>query len=179
MNDFRDRLEASDFALPAGYRLEFGGESAERDEALANLAAFALPLFVVMAGAIVLSFDSFRMAGIVFGVAPLSVGLGQLGVWLFGHPMGFVAIVGTMGLVGVAINDSILVLSALRADPGARAGDREATVALAVASARHVIATTLTTMGGFLPLLLFGGRRSTRGFARVRRRARGRLRCST
>ena len=33
------------------------------------------------------------MAGIIFAVALLSVGLGQLGTWLFGHPMGFVAIV--------------------------------------------------------------------------------------
>jgi multidrug efflux pump subunit AcrB len=156
--DFRARLAASSFALPAGYRLELGGESAERDEALTNLAAFALPLFVVMAGAIVLSFDSFRMAGIIFAVAMLSVGLGQLGVWAFGHPMGFVAIVGTMGLVGVAINDSILVLSSLREHPAARAGELGATVEVVMQSTRHVFATTLTTMGGFLPLLLFGGR---------------------
>jgi len=156
--DFRRRLDAAAFELPAGYRIELGGESEQRDQALGNLVAFALPLFVVMAGAIVLSFNSFRMAGIIFAVAFLSVGLGQLGVWVFGYPMGFVAIVGTMGLVGVAINDSIMVLSSLRADPGARSGDREATIAVVLRSARHVLATTLTTIGGFVPLLVFGGR---------------------
>lgn len=158
LTDFRRRLDAAAFELPAGYRIELGGESEQRDQALGNLVAFALPLFVVMAGAIVLSFNSFRMAGIIFAVAFLSVGLGQLGVWVFGYPMGFVAIVGTMGLVGVAINDSIMVLSALRVDPGARAGDRDATIAVVLRSARHVLATTLTTIGGFVPLIVFGGR---------------------
>lgn len=156
--DFRARLAASGLALPSGYRLELGGESEQRDEALGKLFAFALPLFVLMGGAIVLSFDSFRLAGVIFVVAFLSVGLGQLGVWLFGYPMGFVAIVGTMGLVGVAINDSIVVLSALRADPRALAGELEGTIEVVVASARHVLATTFTTIGGFLPLLVWGGR---------------------
>ncbi len=158
LRDFRARLDASGFSLPAGYRLEFGGESEQRDEALGKLLAFALPLFVLMGGFIVLTFDSFRMAGLIFSVAFLALGLGQLGVWLFGHPMGFVAIVGTMGLVGVAINDSIVVLAALREDPGARTGDVDATIEVVVDATRHVVATTLTTMGGFLPLILFGGR---------------------
>ncbi len=156
--DFRRRLDAAEFELPAGYRLEFGGESEKRNEALVSLMAFALPLFVVMAGAIVLSFNSFRMAGIIFVVAFLSVGLGQLGVWVFGYPMGFIAIIGTMGLVGVAINDSIMVLSSLRADPGAVAGERQATIEVVMRSARHVLATTLTTIVGFVPLIVFGGR---------------------
>jgi multidrug efflux pump subunit AcrB len=156
--DFEARLAAAGLALPEGYRLELGGESEQRNEALGKLMAFALPLFVLMGGSIVLSFDSFRMAGVIFAVAFLSVGLGQLGVWLFGHPMGFVAIVGTMGLVGVAINDSIVVLSALRADARALAGEFDASVEVVVASARHVLATTLTTIGGFVPLLVWGGR---------------------
>jgi multidrug efflux pump subunit AcrB len=156
--DFRRRLDEAAFELPAGYRLELGGESEQRDQALGNLVAFALPLFVVMAGAIVLSFNSFRMAGIIFAVAFLSIGLGQLGVWVFGYPMGFVAIVGTMGLVGIAINDSIMVLSSLRVDSGARNGELPATIAVVLRSARHVLATTLTTIGGFVPLLVFGGR---------------------
>jgi len=156
--DFRARLDEADFTLPDGYRMELGGESEERSEALSHLLAFALPLFVVMAGTIILSFDSFRLAGIIGLVAFLSVGLAMLGVWAFGHPMGFLAIVGTMGLVGLAINDSIVVLSALREDAGAQAGKTADTRDVVVEATRHVLSTTLTTIGGFLPLILFGGR---------------------
>jgi multidrug efflux pump subunit AcrB len=156
--DFQTRLDKSDFALPQGYRLEGGGEEEQRGEAMANLLAFALPLFVVMTGAVILSFNSFRLASIVFCVAFLAVGLAFLGVWLFGYPMGFVAIVGTMGLVGLAINGAIVVLSALRANPGASAADLDATVEVVIGATRHIVATTLTTVAGFLPLILFGGR---------------------
>lgn len=156
--DFRQRLDAAGFVLPDGYRIEFGGESEQRSEALAHLMAFALPLFVVMGGTIILSFNSFRLASIIGGVAFLSVGLAMLGVWTFGHPMGFLAIVGTMGLVGLAINDSIVVLSSLNADPRSQAAEVEPTRDVVIEATRHILATTLTTVGGFLPLILFGGR---------------------
>jgi multidrug efflux pump subunit AcrB len=62
-----------------------------------------------------------------------------------------------MGLIGVAINDSIVVLAAIRADEKARAGDREQMAAVVSHCTRHIIATTLTTIVGFLPLILSGG----------------------
>ncbi len=158
LKDFKRRLAVSDFELPPGYRLEFGGEAEERGETLDRLALFAFPLFVVMAGTIVLTFNSFRMAAIIFVVAVMSVGLALLGVWMFGYPMGFVAIVGTMGLVGLAINDAIVVLTALRSSAEAREGEVEETREVVIGATRHVLATTLTTIGGFLPLIFFGGR---------------------
>jgi len=156
--DVRARLESSDFSVPVGYRLEIGGESAERGEAVSSLMVFALPLFVIMIGAIVLTFNSFRLAGIIFGVAVLAVGLALLGLFVFGYPLGFVAIVGTMGLVGLAINDAIVVLNALRTDPRSVAGEARPTAEVVVDATRHVLSTTLTTVGGFLPLILAGGR---------------------
>jgi multidrug efflux pump subunit AcrB len=158
LQDFRSRLDESGFELPAGYRISFGGESEQRGEAVSNLMVYALPLLVIMLGTIILSFNSFRFAGIIVTVGGLSVGLALLGVWAFGHPMGFLAVVGIMGLVGLAINGAIVVLSALRADEAAMSGDLEATQAVVVAATRHILGTTLTTVGGFLPLILFGGR---------------------
>jgi len=158
LGDFRRSLEREGFELPEGYRMEFGGEAEQRSDAMNRLVSFAFPLLVVMAGTIILSFNSFRMALIISVVAALSVGLALLGVWAFGYPMGFIAIVGTMGLVGLAINDSIVVLTALRSSRAACAGDVDATRAVVVAATRHVLATTFTTIGGFLPLIYFGGR---------------------
>ena len=63
-----------------------------------------------------------------------------------------------MGLVGVAINDSIVVLAAIRSDKAARGGNVAAIVKVVSSCTRHIFATTLTTMVGFTPLLLDGGR---------------------
>ncbi len=90
-------------------------------------------------------------------VGGLSIGLGPLGLALFGFPFGFMAIVGTMGLVGVAINDSIVVLAAIRENPAATSGDVQELTNVVLGCTRHIIATTLTTIVGFLPLILGGG----------------------
>jgi multidrug efflux pump subunit AcrB len=155
--DYRQQLEAGGLDLPAGYEIEFGGEFAERNEAIGKLSASLGVLMVVMAATLVLSFGSFRLAGIIAVVAAMSGGLGFGSLWLFGYPFGFMAIVGTMGLIGVAINDSIVVLAALREDDLARGGNRKAIRDVVVRSSRHVFATTFKTIAGFLPLILGGG----------------------
>lgn len=155
LSGFRSRL--GELHLPSGYEMEFGGEAAERNEAVGRLAGSVGVLVVLMIATLVLSFGSFRMAGVIGTVALLSGGLGLGSLWLFGYPFGFMAIVGTMGLVGIAINDSIVVLAALQNDAGAVARDRAAIRGVVVRSSRHVLATTVTTIAGFIPLILEGG----------------------
>ena len=152
-----ERLDTAGFTLPAGYRLELGGEAEEQQEAIASLFAYVPVLLVLMASTIVLSFRSFKLAGLLGLVAALAVGLGFLAIWLAGFPYGFMAMIGTAGLIGVAINDSIVVLAAIRANKEAAAGDAVAITGEVMRSSRHIFSTTLTTAGGFLPLLLSGG----------------------
>jgi multidrug efflux pump subunit AcrB len=154
--DYQERL-ASELNLPAGYEMEFGGESAERNEAVGNLSASLGVLVVVMAATLVLSFGSFRLAGIIGMVGALSGGLGLGSLWLFGYPFGFMAIIGTMGLIGVAINDSIVVLAAIQEDERAQTGGSDAIRDVVLRSSRHVFATTFTTVAGFIPLIFGGG----------------------
>jgi multidrug efflux pump subunit AcrB len=156
LEDFFARLEAARIDLPPGYELQVAGEAAERGNAMADLLGTAIPLLVLMIGSVVLAFNSFRYAGVIFVVAFLSIGLALFGVWLFGTPLGFNAIVGSMGLMGLSINGAIVVLSALRASPAALALESGAVTLTVTDATRHIISTTLTTIGGFIPLLLSG-----------------------
>ena len=158
MQAFEDRLAAAGFLLPTGYSMDYGGEFAKRSEATGNLLANAVLLFVLMLVTLIVSFGSFRVAAIVALVGGLSIGLGPAALWWFGYPFGFMAIVGSMGLVGVAINDSIVVLAGIRDNPEARKGDVRAIREVVSGCTRHVLATTLTTIAGFIPLILGGGR---------------------
>jgi len=148
---FKKRLADSDFILPSGYELSFGGEVAQRSHAVNQLIANAPLLLALMV---------FRQAFIVAIVGGLSIGLAGLALTLFGYPLGFMAIVGTMGLVGVAINDSIVVLAAISESDGDEVDgrtDRAALVTTVSGCTRHIVATTLTTIAGFTPLILSGG----------------------
>ena len=113
-------------------------------------------LFLV-ASILVLSLNSFRATAIIGIVAISAIGLGFFSLWLFGYPFGFMSLIGTFGLVGIAINDSVVVLAAILQDPEACTGNRRATRQVVMGSTRHVVATTLTTMIGFVPLLIKGG----------------------
>lgn len=157
VSQFLEKMEKSDIELPPGYELKLGGEAAERDKAVGNLLASAGALVVLMCSTLVLGFSSFRMAFIIGGVAVCSIGLSLGALYVFGYPFGFMAIVGAMGLVGIAINDSIVVLAALLADRDARTGATDRMVTIVLNASRHVLTTTATTIAGFLPLLISGG----------------------
>ncbi len=157
LDALQERLARADFTLPAGYSIEVGGEAAKRDTAVGNLMASVGLIAVVMIATLVLTFGSFRLAALLAVAAGLSVGLGLAALWLCSFPFGFMAIVGTMGLIGVAMNDSIVVLAAIRKDAAARGGDCGAVANVVYRATRHVLATTTTTVAGFTPLVLAGG----------------------
>ncbi|MEO1475654.1 MAG: efflux RND transporter permease subunit, partial [Pseudomonadota bacterium] len=153
---YRQLLDDADFQVPPGYKLTFGGEAEASGDAMSSLLALAVPLILMITGAVALVFNSFRMSLLVLTSGFLSVGMAFFSVWLFNLPMGFNAIIGSLGLLGIAINGSIVVLTQLRSNAEAMADDVVAQREVTVDATRHIVATTLTTMGGFVPLILTG-----------------------
>ncbi|MDJ0748434.1 MAG: efflux RND transporter permease subunit [Woeseiaceae bacterium] len=150
-------LEDAGFELPPGYSLQLEGDSDAQQEAVGNLMLYLPVLLTLMITTLVLSFRSASAAATIGVVAVLAGGLGMLSLWLSGYNLGFNPMIGSAGLVGVAINGAIVVLAALRADPDASTGDVDAIVRITIQESRHVLATTVTTIAGFLPLLVFTG----------------------
>ena len=150
-------LEAEGFALPAGYRIELGGAIEQDSQAKGDLITFVPILFTLVIATLILTFRSVKLALLLGAVAGLSVGLGLLATRLIDFPVSFNTILGTLGLIGLAFNNSIVVLAAIRANPRAEAGDANAIAEEIIGTTRHILSTTLTTIGGFLPLLLIVG----------------------
>ncbi len=151
-------LQTHPISLPPGFRIEMGGEAEKRSDALGNLFAFVPVLIVLMVASLALALSSFRLAAVILGTAVQAMGFGLLSLALLRHPLGFQAMIGLIGLVGIAINAGIVISAALQADPAAVAGDRRRIRSVvAEDTSRHIIATTVTTFGGFLPLLLADG----------------------
>lgn len=153
-NQLRDVLE-SRLILPEGYRIHLAGDADEQQQALGKLATYAPVLLVLMVTTLILTFTSLRMAGVIGLVAILSVGLGMFSLWISGLPVGFNPLLGCAGLIGVAINGSIVVIAAINANPKAKQGDTKAIVEETMSCSRHILSTTFTTVGGLIPLLLF------------------------
>jgi len=149
-------LKANPIALPSGYFLEFGGDSQERGELVADLMAPLGTIVAAMLATILLTFNSWRLTGIAFGVTGCSFGLSLLALAVFQYPLGIQALIGVIGSVGVSINAAIIILSGLKLNEQASLGDPDAIVDVVMDASRHIVSTTVTTFGGFLPLILEG-----------------------
>lgn len=154
---FQRRLAEAAIALPPGVRLEFGGDSDARAETVRNLVSTLGLVVVLMAATIVLTFRSYRLSLVAVLVCGLSMGLSFLALAIGGYPFGIQALIGAIGSIGVSVNAAIIVMTALQEDEDAMAGDLDAMHRVVTQSARHIVSTTVTTVGGFLPLILAGG----------------------
>ncbi|TVP73080.1 MAG: efflux RND transporter permease subunit [Rhodobacteraceae bacterium] len=150
-------IEAAGIVIPEGYRLDLGGERRERSSTVDGLTASLSLIVVLSLATLVLAFRSFRLTLGTMIVAMLATGLSLLSVAALGFPFGINALIGVIGSIGVSVNVAIIVFTALQGNAQARAGDIDAMAAEVADGARHIVSTTLTTFGGFLPLLFYGG----------------------
>ena len=157
--ELAERYEAEVFpAIVAKYpttTLSFGGEvqdTRESQDDLRNAVIMALLLiFVILA----VLFNSLSKPLIIMLAIPFGVVGVVLAFWLHGKTLfGFYAAVGALGLAGVVINDSIIMLLKLDRDydlgTGPEASHRQI-AAIAKTRLRAVVLTTLTTVAGVLP----------------------------
>ncbi|MEM7319974.1 MAG: efflux RND transporter permease subunit, partial [Pseudomonadota bacterium] len=157
LQDVLAALDASGFALPAGYTMSLGGDSDARSNTVGNLMASVGLIVTLTIATIALTFNSFRLTVVTLVICVLSAGLSMLSLAIMQYPFGIQAIIGVIGSIGVSINAAIIILTGLQQDAAASAGDREAVARVVTGSSRHIVSTTITTFGGFLPLILGGG----------------------
>lgn len=152
----RANLEQDPVKLPTGYRYKFGGDSDARSSVMEDLMA---PMGLIMAAllaTIVITFNSWRLSGVAVLVCICSMGLSLLSLAIFNYPFGILALLGVIGSIGVSINAAIIIMTALQEHESARHGGLFAIRSVVMDSSRHIVSTTVTTFGGFLPLILEG-----------------------
>ncbi|RWX78767.1 efflux RND transporter permease subunit [Neorhizobium lilium] len=97
-------------SLPAGYKVEIGGAVESSDEAQGPIAAVAPMMLFAMATILMLQLQSFSRLFLVFAVAPTAL-IGVVAALLLSNsPMGFVAILGILALIGILIRNSVILV---------------------------------------------------------------------
>jgi len=143
--------------LPAGHRWEVGGEIEDQQEA--NERLFGL-LPIAFGGIVILligQFNSFRKGAIILATIPLILIGGTLGLIVMRAPYGFMVMLGFFSLAGILINNGIVLIDRIQIEAQAGRKPLEAVVCACLARLRPILMTTLTTVLGLVPLILFGG----------------------
>jgi multidrug efflux pump subunit AcrB len=151
------QADLAKFNLPAGYRISFGGEAEAAARNFGGLGpAILLALFGIF-GVLVLEFGRFRETIVVAGVIPLGTFGGLIALLLTGGTLSFIAIIGFVALIGIEIKNSILLVDFTTQLRDKGMGLREAIEKAGEIRFLPVLLTSVTAIGGLLPLALGGG----------------------
>ncbi|VAW22019.1 RND efflux system, inner membrane transporter [hydrothermal vent metagenome] len=146
------RKAVSTITLPPDYRIQVTGEEEKRQESLQNL-SFALLLSVVLVYMVLASqFESLIHPFTILLTIPLAVVGSILTFFILGDALNIMAIIGIIMLVGIAVNDSIILvdrINQLKRDGESRG---EAIRLAGQQRIRPIIMTSLTTILALLPL---------------------------
>lgn len=151
-----EKLES--LKMPPGYEYKIAGQYEGRKDSFGGMQNAVLIALISIFAVLILQFKSFAQPLIVFAAIPLAV-IGSIwALFLAGLTFSFTAFIGLSGLIGIVINNSIILVdytNQLR-----EKGDKSMPDALQEAGETRftpIILTTLTTIGGLLPLSISGG----------------------
>jgi len=149
------QLENYDF-LP-GYTYHIGGELESREESFGGMKVAVVIALISIFAVLVLQFKSFTQPLIVFSAIPLAV-IGSIwALFIAGISFSFTAFIGITSLIGIVINNSIILVDYINKLQSRGMSVLESIKIAGETRFTPIILTTLTTIGGLLPLTLKGG----------------------
>ncbi|MBY5355862.1 efflux RND transporter permease subunit [Rhizobium leguminosarum] len=110
VDQLKPKVEEFEKNLPVGYKVEVGGAVESSAEAQGPIAAVAPLMLFAMATILMIQLQSFSRLFLVFAVAPTAL-IGVVAALLLSNaPMGFVAILGVLALIGILIRNSVILV---------------------------------------------------------------------
>jgi len=137
-----------------GVKAQFTGENEERDKNFRYLLSSMVLGIVLIFGILVTQFNSFRQSVVVMVTVPLSFIGVVLGMWACSFPFSLASFIGLVSLTGIVVNDAIVLVDFTNQARKRGLPLREAILESGINRLRPVLLTTVTTIGGLLPLLL-------------------------
>ncbi|WP_373488147.1 efflux RND transporter permease subunit, partial [Blastomonas sp.] len=146
-----------ELTLPEGYQVTLGGEA----EAIASVFGGLGPIILIalfgIFAVLVAEFGRFRETIVVAGVIPLGTFGGFIALFVTGASLSYMAIIGFVALVGIEIKNSILLVDFTTQLRREGMGLRAAIERAGEVRFLPVLLTSVTAIGGLLPLAIFGG----------------------
>jgi multidrug efflux pump subunit AcrB len=131
-----------------GYSVKYGGEQEETRDSLKSLSKAFFFAFLIVYLILASFFKSLTQPFVVMLAIPFGV-IGVIFAFLtHGLPLSFMAILGIVGLNGIVVNDSIVLVDFINKLRASGIGRRESIIRAGQMRIRPVILTTVTTVGG-------------------------------
>ncbi|MBR9911831.1 MAG: efflux RND transporter permease subunit [Gammaproteobacteria bacterium] len=150
--DLQQFLQA-EVAKHPGVSYAMGGEQEEQAESMLSLLyGLGAVLFVIYC-LLAIPFKSYKQPFIVISIIPFGIIGAMIGHWLMGMNLTIMSLLGMLALMGVLVNDSLVLVDYINKKCAAGAEVLDAVLTAGAARFRPVMLTSLTTFFGLLPLL--------------------------
>ncbi|MBW7869087.1 MAG: efflux RND transporter permease subunit [Brumimicrobium sp.] len=150
INDVEKQMQKMN--MPHGYHFEMGGEVESKQESFGGFGTIVIITAFLFIAILVLEFKTLKSTLIVLSVIPLGIVGAVVALWITGHPLSFVSTIGLVALAGIEVKNTILLVDFTNQ---LREEGMDITEAAEKASEIRflpIILTTLTAIGGLLPI---------------------------
>jgi multidrug efflux pump subunit AcrB len=144
-------------SLPTGMYYILGGEEESRQESFAGLSQIMLITAIGIFAILVLQFKSFLQPLIIFTSIPFAMSGAVFGLYLTGLSFSMMAFIGLISLFGIVVNNAIILIDTTNRNLATGLDKKQAILSASSTRFTPILLTTITTIGGLLPLTLFGG----------------------
>jgi cobalt-zinc-cadmium resistance protein CzcA len=148
---------ARTLSLPAGYRVEWGGQFENQARATARLAVVVPLSMAIIFLLLFVTFHRVRQAGLVILNVPFALVGGVAALWIRGITLNLSASIGFIALFGVAVLNGVVLVAAVNRLREHGLELREAVVQGASMRLRPVMMTALVAALGFVPMAISTG----------------------
>ncbi|MBA6328745.1 efflux RND transporter permease subunit [Colwellia sp. MB02u-6] len=145
------------YTLPVGMYYRLGGEEESRQESFSGLSQIMLITAIGIFAILVLQFKSFSQPLIIFTSIPFAMAGAVFGLYLTNLSFSMMAFIGLISLFGIVVNNAIILIDTTNRNLSTGLDKKQAILSASATRFTPILLTTITTIGGLLPLTLFGG----------------------
>lgn len=139
-------------SLPSGYRIELGGIAEESAKSRASVFAVVPIMTLIVLTVLMVELGSFQRLLMVLSVVPLGLIGVVLALLVSGQPLGFVAILGVLALVGMIAKNAVILIQQIEAERRNGLGITEAVIEASGSRFRPIMLTAASTVLGLIPI---------------------------
>jgi len=132
---------------------DFEGQSRETDKTKRSAMAVLPTILLLMFLMVVINFRSFAQALVVYITVPFGIIGGVWGHFLQGYIISVLSMFGMIALIGVMVNDTLVLINAMNLLLKRGVGFYDALYEAAISRFRPVLLTSITTIAGLAPLI--------------------------
>jgi multidrug efflux pump subunit AcrB len=152
VNSLTPAVAALSKTIPASYRIVVGGTVEESQKSQASVIAVVPVMLLIMFTVLMIQLQSFQRLFLVLSVAPLGLIGVVAALLLSGRPLGFVAILGILALLGMITKNAVILIGQIDAERDEGKSVWDAALDASSSRFRPIMLTAVSTVLGMIPI---------------------------